>query len=195
MLRQLAARPYLLAVAIALVQTVALAIMIADRAWLVSYGREIVLPVIPVDPRSLFRGDYVVLSYDISRVPAPKDAANNRDGRTLYVTLQRRPADGRDAWAAVASSRDRPTEAADGDDVVLAARQVGQPYRGSDGSEMIRVRYGIESYFVPEGVGRDLERRVRDHALAVIAAVDRQGRTAIKGLVLDGQVRYDEPLF
>jgi hypothetical protein len=36
---------------------------------------------------------------------------------------------------------------------------------------------------------------VRDQSLAVIAAVDGRGRAAIKGLVLDGQVRYDEPLF
>src|SRR5690606_26923443 len=52
---------------VALLQAGALLWMIWDRASLLANGREIVLDVVPVDPRSLFRGDYVILGYDISR--------------------------------------------------------------------------------------------------------------------------------
>jgi uncharacterized membrane-anchored protein len=187
-------RPLVLALAVALVQTAALAAMILDRARLVAGGREIVLPVIPVDPRSLFRGDYVILTYDISRVPAPPGAEPGRQyPDPLFITLARRTEKGRETWAATAASQTFPQRVA-GDEIVLAGRQVGRVYQGSGRLET-RVRYGIESYFVPEGAGRDLEQRVREGTMAVVAAVDSRGRTAIKGLVLDGQVRYDEPLF
>jgi len=190
------ARPALLAVLVAVVQTGALAAMVLDRAWHVASGREIVLPVIPVDPRSLFRGDYVILNYDISRVPAPVADGDrmSRDGEKLYVTLERRTEGAKQTWAVVDTARahGRPLT---GDRIVLAARQVGPPYREPGGKRTLRVRYGIESYFVPEGTGRDLEQRVRAGTLSVVVAVDGQGSAAIKGLVLDGQVRYDEPLF
>ena len=51
-------------------QIAALGYMVWDRTSLLRNGREIVLDVIPVDPRSLFRGDYVILSYAISQAPA-----------------------------------------------------------------------------------------------------------------------------
>ena len=57
------------------------------------------------------------------------------------------------------------------------------------------VRYGIESYFVPEGKGLELERMVQDRKLAAVVAVDRHGKSAIKGLMIDGRVVYEEPLF
>ena len=44
--------------------------MVVDRTLLLKNGREIVLPIVPVDPRDLFRGEYVRLGYDISTVPA-----------------------------------------------------------------------------------------------------------------------------
>ena len=31
-------------------------------------GKEVLLKTVPVDPRDLFRGDYVVLRYDISTI-------------------------------------------------------------------------------------------------------------------------------
>ena len=56
---------------VALGQAAVLGWMIWDRASLLANGREVVLEVIPVDPRSLFRGDYVILGYDISRFDLP----------------------------------------------------------------------------------------------------------------------------
>ena len=55
---------------LALLQTGALAVMVVERWWLIKSGREITLPIVPVDPRDLFRGEYVELGYDIGQVPA-----------------------------------------------------------------------------------------------------------------------------
>ena len=59
----------------------------------------------------------------------------------------------------------------------------------------MRVRYGIESYFVPQGEGPRLEQLARDKKLAALVAVDRAGNAAIKGILIDGALQYEEPLF
>ena len=59
----------------------------------------------------------------------------------------------------------------------------------------VRLRYGIESYFLPEAQGRKLEALAREKKLATLLAVDGEGNAAIKGLVVDGALQYEEPLF
>ena len=41
---------------------------VAYQEFTLKTGQEVLLKVQPVDPRDLFRGDYVVLRYDITRV-------------------------------------------------------------------------------------------------------------------------------
>jgi len=58
-----------------LIMTVALQIlllvsMIVIRAAPLVMGESILVRVQPVDPRDMFRGDYVILSYPFSTVPA-----------------------------------------------------------------------------------------------------------------------------
>ena len=108
---------------VAAVQTGVLASMVVDRTLLLRNGREIVLPVIPVDPRDLFRGDYVRLGYEISNVPAIVlvGAAPHRNA-AFYVTLAKNPAGG---WTPVRVSRDWPKET-DPERIVLKARSQSQ---------------------------------------------------------------------
>lgn len=42
--------------------------MLVLHAWPIWAGRPVYLKVVPVDPRDLFRGDYVVLGYDLNRL-------------------------------------------------------------------------------------------------------------------------------
>src|SRR4051794_36188355 len=53
-----------------LIQCVLLVLMVADRMQILREGAEVTLQTEPVDPRDLLRGDYVVLRYDISQLPA-----------------------------------------------------------------------------------------------------------------------------
>ena len=74
---------------IGLILTATLGWMTWDRISLLKNGREIVLAVTPVDPRSLFRGDYVILGYAITQVPAPPgQSPPARNGTPVYVTLE-----------------------------------------------------------------------------------------------------------
>jgi uncharacterized membrane-anchored protein len=56
------------------------------------------------------------------------------------------------------------------------------------------VRYGIESYFVPEGTGRELEQQVLDKKISAVLAVGKSGEVAIKALVVDGKRLVEQPL-
>jgi uncharacterized membrane-anchored protein len=182
-----ATRNLLIALAVvALAQTGVLAAMVVDRALLLKSGREIVLPIVPVDPRDLFRGEYVRLGYEISTVPAmllvgPAPARNS----AFYVTLAKNPQGG---WTPVRVAAARPDET-DPDRIVLRGRS-RFTFPASTW-----VLYGIESYFVPEGQGRRLEALAREGKMAARIAVDGRGNAAIKGLIIDGVQQYEEPLF
>jgi uncharacterized membrane-anchored protein len=178
---------------LALLQTGVLAVMVFDRMRLLTSGREISLPIVPVDPRDLFRGEYVELGYAVGRVPArllegPPPLAN----APFYVTLEKVP-DG--SWVPVKLTRDQP-QAAGPDRIVLKGRsRFGRfALNAEDPNAVASVRYGIEQYFVPQGEGPRLEALARDKKLAALIAVDGSGNAAIKGLLIDGRLQYEEPL-
>jgi uncharacterized membrane-anchored protein len=176
--------------AVALAQTAVLAWMVVDRIRLLRSGREIALTVVPVDPRDLFRGEYVRLGYAASQVPlAPPDGVPVKRNETLYVTLER-SAEGE--WSPVEVARslrheDNPNR------IILRARALWDA-PAYNRWRVGPVRYGIESYFVRQGEGRKLEEMARDRKLGVLVAVDRHGTAAIKGLIIDGKLQYEEPL-
>lgn len=174
---------------VALVQSAVLGWMIWDRVHLLQTGREITLDVVPVDPRSLFRGDYVILSYDVSRLGPGVLSEQPPRGGTVYVAIARGE-DGR--WKAVAASS--VALAPENGRVILKGR-LDRAWPGAPGERATaRVTYGIESYFVPEGTGRELERQVGEKRISAVVAVDASGNAAIKGLAVDGRLVHQEPL-
>jgi uncharacterized membrane-anchored protein len=179
--------------AVALAQTAILGWIVWDRISLLRKGQEVVLETIPVDPRSLFRGDYVILNYPFSQVPAAMLPAGTtlRAGQPVYVALERHD----NAWRPAAAALDRAALPARPDRPVLMGRARVHwldPVRLRGGN--IGLRYGIESYFVPEGKGRELEKLVGERKISAIVAIDAGGNAAIKGLEVEGKRIYDEPL-
>ena len=180
----------LLALAVvASAQTAVLAYMVIDRVTLLKTGREIVLPIVPVDPRDLFRGEYVRLGFEISRLPRSllDGPPPQKQSEKFYVTLEKKE-DG--TWKAAKVTREAPGDPGS-DRIVLQARSQNTWWSGA----WIFPRYGIESYFVPQGQGPKLEAMARNQKLAALVAVDKVGKAAIKGLIIDGKLQYEEPLF
>ena len=64
--------------------------MVVKAAMPLWTGTEIRVKTVPVDPRSLFRGNYAELNYEIGQLPssALSDFANLRIGEIVYVSLQ-----------------------------------------------------------------------------------------------------------
>jgi uncharacterized membrane-anchored protein len=118
---------------------------------------RVLLQVQPVDPLDPFRGQYVALSYSISRLSAPSG--------TVYVPLFQTG----DAWTGYLVSTSRPRS--------------GTYIRGqSDGSG--RIVYGIEHAYVQEGTGRRYEEAAREHRLYAEISLDGDGKGRLDHLVI-----------
>lgn len=141
--------------------------------WTRATGRTVQLETAPVDPRDLLRGDYMVLRYKISTVALPWDEPESaaKAGREIWVTLK---PEGK-FHVVEQASWTAPTSATAG--LVVRGR-----VRGPAVGREVQVDYGIEKYFVPEGMGRPQFKE-----MIVEAVVSGRGELAIKRVLLDGK--------
>jgi len=147
----------LLLVAVA-AQPLVLLWMAGEREWIARTGQVVYLRTAPVDPRDLFRGDFVRLQYEINRVPA-KDldetlrvpAAQRRRHEVVYTRL--RPA-GEGLFEAAGTSAERPA-----DGPFLRGRTEDAWRMGWRGAGQLLVKYGIEQLYVEQGGGGAIEKR------------------------------------
>lgn len=138
-------------------------------------GQEFTVAVQPVDPRDIFRGDYVTLSYDFSQfdpslytgVDAPAV------GSTIFTKLKE---NNEGVYTAQSFSDDKPEGS-----IVLRGKVT------DNWSGRTTVEYGIESFFVPEGQGKVIENIRNSERLKAVLAVDSWGRTVIKELLIDDE--------
>lgn len=181
---------YVGAAVAALLQTGILYAGIEKRASILRSGAEVVLQTEPLDPRDLMRGDYVVLGYEISSLARKDIAGAHPDGsRVVYVAVKP------DAEGIARFSRASFLPFTD-----LAPEEVqsrGEAYYSiSDDREAnIRLNFGIERYYVPEGQGRAIEDSQRERRITAVVAVDVSGLPVIKSLRDDGRQLYQEPLY
>lgn len=169
-----------------LLQAGALGWMVADRALLIARGTEIRLTVRPVDPRDLLRGEYVTLSYDVANLGAGALARLDpvAVGDTVHVGLERAG----ETWRATAATAAAPREG-----LFLKGRVAS--VRGEGDQRTLRVDYDLEKFFMPEGQAIEVERLRDAKRVEVDVAVASNGRAALKRLVIDGALRYEDPLF
>ena len=184
-------RPYLLLLVVVL-QTAALVGMVAAKQHTLITGTPIVLETEPIDPRSLFRGDYVRLNYAISSLNYA-DLEGDKDFERrdqVYVMLR----EGGKFWKAVSIHRAMPDYGPESV-IIRGEVQYSGIWTGEGNHDGINVRYGIENYFVPEGEGMALERPAEGETVSIMIAVDKKGDSAIKAVLINGSVRYEEKLF
>ncbi len=164
-----------------------LVFLIAKRRALIAGGRVVRLQCRPIDPRSLFSGDYVVLNYDISNLSREKKALNVFNEpitkkMVIYVAL--RQARTEKFWQAMAFSAD-PAR--------LRLQYPGAPVvRGRvQNRSLASIRYGIETYFVPQYEGKRIEQEVQKANVSADVALSADGEAALKRLYIDEtEVRF-----
>lgn len=145
--------------------TIIFAIFVLSNVFPLLTGREVLLKTVPIDPRDLLRGDYVVLSYEIS-MPQSLKTDNLESDSTIYVVLK---VDDNNIATVDYVSKEMPHNE------FFIKGKVRNKWRA-------RVEYGIESYFVKEGTGRKIERELVKGAFAKVI-IDKNGKAKIKGLV------------
>ncbi|HUE15499.1 MAG TPA: GDYXXLXY domain-containing protein [Planctomycetaceae bacterium] len=172
------ARERLLLIIGATAQVVVLVGMIAMRSIPFFGAKVVLLQVQPVDPRDMFRGDYVTLSYEFNRFPpnglpgiSPtwnRNASAQNQGRAVYVALVPE-ADGLH-YKAGSYGLTPPTS--------------GLYLRGTL-TGWNQIQFGIENYYVQEGTGHKYEEAIRSRRLWAEVAVAPDGQAALKGLRIE----------
>lgn len=136
-------------------------------------GQAVKLKTMPVDPRSLFRGNYARLRYEISTIPAAnfKQPDQLRNGEVIYVSLKAGPDE---VYSYSGVSLDQPTSG-----IFLRGRIANE--RRDRHAPSLRIKYGIEAYFAPKQKALALERKL-GNALAVIM-VAGNGRATLQDVI------------
>jgi uncharacterized membrane-anchored protein len=165
-----------------ILQLIVLAYMAGEREYILRNGRVIHLRTAPIDPRDMFRGDYVRLNYEISRIPVNMlkgidSISELKKGDKIYVSLQEGP---NGLYELVDAGLEKPANG-----IYLAGR-LPYPYRTLRASNPIWINYGIEAYFVEQGQGRAIEKRRGNRTgiqvpLEMEIAVGGGGKAVIRG--------------
>lgn len=141
-------------------------------------GVKIVVRTVPVDPRSLFRGDYINLNYEFSGIDlnmVESDRTYFHKGQKVFVKLTKVG----DDWKAVQVSS-KPIRDIGRDEVMIRGSAGKRPSKN-----FINVVYGIESYFVPEGKGKYIEKEIFKKRVKVELSVDKKGYASARKIFID----------
>lgn len=160
---------FTLLTAAAFAQIIILGGMVALAAKPLYSGQEVRVATLPIDPRSLFRGNYARLNYEFSSLPenALAEHQHLRSGEPVYVTLVTGAGD---LYEYAGVSLNKPESG-----VFIRGRLQNRRNRQ-------RVKYGIEAWFAPKQEALRLERELRDGAVAVLM-IDSSGKAALKDIV------------
>ena len=136
-------------------------------------GTEVLLKTIPVDPRDLFMGDYVILNYEIGQYE-PKYHRNYQKNEKVYVVLKKDKNN--------VASIDKVVKVRPKNNLFLEGKMgkcntIIPLYKNGK-----CIEYGIESYYVKEGTGRELEKKLRDGAYVKVS-IFKDGKAKVKGFV------------
>lgn len=145
----------------------------AKNEYQVRNAQEIILKTVPVDPRDLFRGDYVRLRYEISRLDLDRLSQDNTDFKQnglIFVSLKEEG----DVWRVKNVSSQKPHKG-----IFLKGRIRWISNRQAN------VEYGIESYFVPEGKGLEIEKKAAQGEVKVVVSVASSGQGILKKVMLE----------
>lgn len=158
--------------AVSLLWVLVAAGLIVSKQYIVKTGKTVLLETVPVDPRDFLRGDYVILRYKISSLDLEQiqsERARFSPGERVYVKLE----PGERFWAAKEIKTQKPVT----DSGVYIKGKVKYCY-----NKKLELDYGIESYFVPEGEGKGIEKHMQGNksSVEVEVLVGRSGNAIIK---------------
>lgn len=159
--------------------------MIGFKELILIKGREVLLKIQPVDPRDPLRGDYLTFEYEISTLPKHFFRYSPiRNGDTVYVPLRKVEK----YWKPVPGiQKTKPVDAEIFIKGKVASGGVGEEIIFFGISRYVRphyvyIVYGIEEYFIPEGVGREFNWRKETAALV---SIDENGNAVLKQLFVE----------
>ena len=188
---------------IVVLQVVSIIAFVAIQEIRFSESKIITLQTQPIDPRDIFRGDYVILDYEISHLTENTTKRNGSDKTTccyyefweetdkdVYVFLK--PAG--DIWQAfgISSSYDGDNLFTNTDSNIPEFIRVKgklttvdniEHIDGEENFRKLEITYGIENYFVQVDTGEMIETA---DDVKVNVKVNKHGDSQIESLLVDG---------
>lgn len=162
---------------IMLVQIALLSAMVLNSYAVIFWGEKVLLKVEPVDPRSLFQGDYVRLGYSFSNLDLSK-VANDLDLLTaeyqekVYLVLEERD----QTWEVVFASQDKAKVSGQ---IYLEGKIL---YTSPGNLNTLQLKLPIEQFYLPEGKGLEIEERIKDGEIYAQVAVYK-GKARVVDLI------------
>ncbi len=176
------------AVIVAICQSLAIAGMLATHNQMLTTGKEVVIQSAFVDPRSLFRGHYVIINLrpgDLTKSAIESDGPF-KPRETVFVELVRQEGIywvAKKLWRSVPKATTNP---------VIKGTMMWDP---KTDSQPYRIRFPFDRYFAPRTRAKALEKIQAGQKLGVVLSLQDDGTGLIKGLMVDGQLVYDESVF
>ena len=138
-------------------------------------GKEVRVKTVPVDPRSLFRGNYARLNYAFSVLDGdlfPGDKSIRTD-EIVYVSLKQPGVE-----------KQGKNGLYEYDSVSLEKPDSGVFLRGRIQNRGARyhIKYGIEAYFAPKDKALELEDKLRSNGVSVLM-VSKSGKAVLKDVI------------
>jgi uncharacterized membrane-anchored protein len=165
-------------------QFFALSWMALSREYIIQTGEVVKIQTAPIDPRDLFRGDFVRLNFGLSELSAdllePHLVGQTlKKGQLLFVKIK---ASSKGLVTAISVTDSKP----DSEQLFIKGRLTRNWSKSKYGSNTLAVKYGIEQYFVEQGKGIDIEnKRGRRNELQIPmimhVALSGSGTAVIKG--------------
>lgn len=189
------------AAGIAVLQSGAVGAMIANRARNIANGREVIVESRFVDPRDLFRGHYVALNLVVGELDSNTVEIDREFETGDAVFAELRKGDGvfwtaRKLWHEIPQGAD--AAFLRGTITVNRALATTAPAEGEDAPEpaaqSYRIAFPFDRYFAPKLRAQELEKFRREQQLGVVLSVGEDGSGIIKGITVEGEIIYDEPL-
>jgi uncharacterized membrane-anchored protein len=162
-------------------QVVLLVVMFGFYQTIVNTGTEVWLKTRPIDPRDMFRGDYIQLDYDINHVSGVYNYDSNKysTGDTVYASLDKQFGEKYFSVLSYNLSHDKcpdyPSTLCIKGRVVSISTQnqtnTSSPdqYNENSGPINLVLDYGINQYFVKEGSGQRITNSDKGEVKVVIS--------------------------
>jgi uncharacterized membrane-anchored protein len=149
------------------------------------FGKEYTIKTFPVDPRDLFKGNYVALSYEFSEVNLSQyktifeENVNFEFGKDIY--LYHIEDNGKLILKVISDT----TQESQEDKILIKAivmdSDVVENEAGSEKASL-DLHAGIEEYFLPIDLALEAEKAVREQPVMARLAIDKSGNARILDL-------------
>ena len=135
-------------------------------------GKEVILKVVPYDPRDFLRGDYVTLNYEINNIEFHgKKIPKVNSEKPVYVILEK---DSRGVASAVDITNQKPENELYIKGNLYSMRQHKE-------KTAYRIHYAnIDRFYMKEGTGKKLEKDLQKNGGYVKVFISSGGKARIK---------------